>query len=59
MEIVNPPSQKVIEVSVVVPVEDLASPAPTIPSDPHAEVLDDPNPTSTPSGPTSKVGLLT
>jgi len=44
VEIVNPPSQKVIEVSVVVPVEDLASPAPTTPSDPHAEILDDPQP---------------
>ncbi len=44
VEIVNPASQKVIEVSVIVPVEDLSAPAPAIPSDPHAEVLDDPQP---------------
>lgn len=40
VEIVNPVSQKEIDVSVVVPVDDLAAPSPTPPTDPHSEILD-------------------
>lgn len=40
VEIVNPCSEKQIEVKVVVPVEDLSAPSPAVPTDPHHEVLD-------------------
>lgn len=43
--IVNPPSQKQIEVEVVVPVADLAAPsAPATADDPHLEILQDARP---------------
>lgn len=38
--IINPPSEKVIEVEVVVPVEDLGAPAAAPIADPHTEVLE-------------------
>ena len=40
VEIVNPASQKEIDVNVVVPVDDLAAPSQTPPTDPDSEIVD-------------------
>jgi ATP-dependent Lhr-like helicase len=49
--VVNPPSDKVLELDVVVPVEDLATPKAAAPvgADPHSEILEAANAEHTPS----------